>query len=126
MNWLQRHRERLAKFAPQPSADEMRLATAIQGAWVVERHAAGADGEIEPRIFVTSPTLRGTFKFSPESAERRIRLAFPDLPDAAVVVAVRHLTDRVSSYLTEKTFPVTEARRSFVRDWAADGELFRL
>ncbi|MGN6329529.1 MAG: hypothetical protein ACTHL5_11370 [Rhodanobacter sp.] len=127
MNWLHRRRERRAKCAPPPSADVMRLAAAINGAWIVERNAnIDADGNIEPRVFVTCPTLRGTFIFSPESAERRIRLAFPDLDDAAITVAVRHLVDRVSGYLTEKTLPDVEPRRSFVRDWAADdGEWFR-
>jgi hypothetical protein len=126
MNWLHRRRERRAKCAPQPSADELRLAAAIAGAWIVERHAAGNDGELEPRVFVTCPTLRGTFTFTPEAAERRIRLVFPDLSDAAVAAGVRHLTDRVSAYLTEKTIPAPEARRSFVHGWRDDGELFRL
>ena len=125
--WLQRRRERRAKCAPQPSADELQLAAAIDGAWIVERHAnVGADGETEPRIHVTAPNLGGGFWFTPESAERRIRRVFPDLSDAAVAVAVRHLADRVAGYVTNKTFPDVEPRRSFVRDWAADdGELFR-
>ncbi len=126
MNWLHRRRERRAECAPQASASEQQLAAAIAGAWIVERHAAGEDGELEPRVFVTCPTLRGTFIFSPEAAERRVRRVFPDLPDAAVAASVRHLVDRVSSYLTEKTIPAMQARLSFVRDWAADGELFRL
>lgn len=127
MNWLHRRRERRAALGPHPSADELRLAAAIDGAWIVERHAAGDGDETEPRIFVTCPTLRGTFRFSPEAAEHRIRLAFPNLSDAAVTASVRHLVDRVSAYLTDRTIPDRHAPRSFVRDWAADGgQLFRL
>lgn len=126
MNWLHRRRERLAKCALPSSADELRLAAAISGAWIVERHAnVDADGGIEPRVHVTAPVLGGGFWFTPDATEHRIRRHFPDLDDAAVAVAVRHLVDRVSGYLTDKTFPDAEPQRNFVHGWAADGELFR-
>lgn len=126
MNWLQRRRETRAEAAPL-STDQMRLAAAIDAAWINERHAAGEDGEYEPRVFVTCPALRGMFLFSPEETERRIRKAFPSLDDKAVRASVRHMTDRVIAALTEKTVPAPAARRSYVRDWAADSsEFFRL
>lgn len=127
MNWLQRRRERRAECAPQPSADEMRLAAAIDAAWIVERNAnVEADGEIQPRVHVTAPTLGGAFWFTPSVAERRIRRHFPELGAAAVTVAVRHLTDRVAGCLTDKTIPDAEPRRSWTHSWTDDGELFRL
>lgn len=111
----------------QELTSEMRLAAAIDSAWIIERNAAGRDGVIEPNIFITCPTLRGTFKFSPEESERRILLAFPELDDKAVKASIRHLVDRVVSCLTEKSIPGDDPRPSFVHDWAADREsLFRL
>lgn len=126
MNWLQRRKNKRADNAPTPSTDEMRLAAAIDAANINERHAAGEDGEYEPRVFVTCPALRGMFLFSPEEAERRIRKAFPHLDDKAVTASVRHLVDRVVIHLTEKTIPAPEARRSWVHGWRDHDELFRL
>lgn len=103
----------------------MRLAAAINSAWINERHAAGDDGDIEARVFVTCPALRGSFFFSPEEAERRIRKAFPDLDDKAVMASVRHLTDRVTTRLTENTLPAKESRPGWVHGWRDQDDFFR-
>lgn len=102
----------------QAQTSELRLATAIDSASIVERHATGDNGEIEPNIYVTCPSLRGMFKFSPEETERRIRLAFPDLSDKAVKASIRHLADRVVLSLTSKTIPDPESRGNWVHGWA--------
>lgn len=126
MNWLQRKRKNRAEAGPPPSTAEMRLTAAIDAALINERHAAGEDGEYEPRVFVTCPALLGMFLFSPEEAERRIRKAFPSLGEREVIASLRHLTDRVAVCLTSKSNPGLESRQrgSWVHGWRNDNEDF--
>lgn len=84
--------------------------TAIDAA-VISLRESDEDG---PRVMVMSPALRA-FIFSRKEAARRIRLAWPELSDRAVVRAVRYLESRAA--LAAR--PAVRARKSnWVHGWA--------
>jgi hypothetical protein len=102
----------------QELTSEMRVTAAVDSAWIIERHAAGEDGDMVPRIFVTCDALGGMWTFSIEETDRRIRKYFPTLSDKAVKRSVRHLADRVAAHATERSAPDLPRRNSWVHGWA--------
>lgn len=92
------------------SFDELR--EAIDAAWIMEREP---DDE-GPRVAVISPSLRGSFFFSRDEAERRILLCFPGSEPSVVKRAVRHLENRVRAQVTKSQC----RRRNWVHGWKED------
>lgn len=90
------------------------LRDAIDAAHVVARDPDD-DG---PRIVVISPSLRGSFVFSRDEAERRIRLTFPELNESGVLRGVRHLESRAR--LAALGRPAKPVRRNWVNGWKED------
>ena len=72
-----------------------------------------------PRVAVISRALRGAFIYSEEEAERRLRLAFPELSDRSVARAVRHLESRIRLKLHRVATP---ERRSWVHGWKDESD----
>src|SRR5690606_8311122 len=97
--------------ARPPASFSQELSDALESA-IVSVRESDDDG---PRVVVMTPALRGAFVFDPEEAARRIRLAFPELPDAAVARGVRQLTTRVR--LAAAPPPSERRRRSWVFGW---------
>lgn len=106
-------REARASARPAVSfSDELR--DAIDGA-VVSSREADDDG---PRVLVLCHALRGAFIFDREEAERRIRKAFPELPDADVARGLRHLESRVRVAARQAAPP--PASSNWVHGWRRD------
>lgn len=89
------------------------LRDAIDAAWIVERESDD-DG---PRVAVISPALRGSFFFTREEAERRLKLSFPGSAPALVTRAARHLENRIRSQMNRR---FSGARRNWVQGWKED------
>jgi len=69
------------------------------------------------RVAVICPALGGSFIYSRDESERRIRKFFPELSPGGVERAVRHLEDSARIFLR----PVRQAERhrnSWVHGWA--------
>lgn len=95
---------------PPPASSYAELILAIDTADMINREPDD-DG---PRVAVMIHALRRAFIYSREEAERRIRLAYPDLTDAEVKRGVRHLESRVRLAWRPR---VDHRRPSWVRDW---------
>jgi hypothetical protein len=100
--------------APPPVSSLPELLSAIEAASIIVREP-NDDG---PRVFVMTPALRGSFCFTREEADYRIRLAYPDLPDAEVARGVRHL----ESLVRQAAMPprAERERSSWVHGWRGD------
>lgn len=87
------------------------IADAIDSAHVSMREADD-DG---PRVMVISHVFRGAFIYSREEASRRLRLAYPSLPDDQVARATRHLESRVR--LVVRPAKVLRRQTGWVHGW---------
>lgn len=77
-----------------------------------------------PRVIVMSGSLLGMFLYTREEAERRIRKAFPEVDDRAVMRGLRHLENRIALYLRPVLRPSRKQSR-WVHGWKAEEAGFR-
>ena len=71
------------------------------------------DEETGARTFVISRTLRGSFLYCREEAERRIRIEFPGLSDGNVRKGINALDSRVRM----QSIPPSRERTNWVNSW---------
>lgn len=108
MNWLRRKREAKGNGLPaevQTVIDSLRIF----------RRKENDDG---PRVAVIG--LCGSFIYSREEAERRMRKAWPELSDDRISRALRYLEARVR---TTANPPGSPRRTNWVHSWRTEGSL---
>lgn len=97
--------------APSPVIFSRELHDTIDSAMVSVREA----DDYGFRVMVISNPLCGSFIYSREEAERRIRKGFPELSDEAVKRGLRHLETRVRVAVMPP--PSVQRRESWVNGW---------